>query len=232
MTAGTGREHGDRARFLAEARARLRVAPEPNRVHPPPAPPASVPSPFPLVVDPDDLPGTFTRIATDQGSEVHRAAGSVPDAAVVADLVERHGIRTAVCSAEAIARGVGELVSGLGVDVVEPTRGDVAAADLGITSAVAIVAATGSLVIDTSLAGSRLISLLPRVHLCVAPVDRLVPTPSDVWRRFTGHPERLPSNLVWISGPSRTGDIEQLLTIGVHGPVACAVVLTDSPAAG
>ncbi len=61
----------------------------------------------------------------------------------------------------------------------------------------------------------------------MAPVDLLVATPGEVWRRFTGHPERLPSNLVWVSGPSRTGDIEQLLTIGVHGPVACTVILTS-----
>jgi L-lactate dehydrogenase complex protein LldG len=48
--------------------------------------------------------------------------------------------------------------------------------------------------------------------------DQIVPTISEVLRPLTGHPERLPSNLVVVSGPSRTGDIEQLITLGVHGP--------------
>ena len=226
MADATGREHGDRARFLATARTRLRSARDENRVHPPPGRLGTVPSPAFLVVDPEDLPGTFARIATDQGSTVHLATGPVPDLDVLADLVKRHGIRTAVCS-EAAATAVGEQLRGLGVALPEPTPEAVASADLGVTSAVALVAATGSLVIDTGASGSRVISLLPRVHLCVAPVDLLVATPGEIWRRFTGHPERLPSNLVWVSGPSRTGDIEQLLTIGVHGPVACTVILTS-----
>ena len=227
MADAPGREHGDRARFLATARTRLRSAPDENRVHPPPAAPGTVPSPVFLVVDPDDLRGTFARIATDQGSTVHLAPGPGPDVDVLADLVERHGIRSAVCSAEAAATAVGEQLRELGVALPEPTPEAVAAADLGVTSAVALVAATGSLVIDAGVSGSRVVSLLPRVHLCVAPVDLLVATPGEVWRRFTGHPERLPSNLVWVSGPSRTGDIEQLLTVGVHGPVACTVILTS-----
>jgi L-lactate dehydrogenase complex protein LldG len=227
MADASGREHGDRARFLAAARTRLRSVPDENRVHPPPAAPDPVPSPVFLVVDPDDLPGTFARIATDQGSTVHLNPGPVPDVDVLVDLVERHGIRSAVCSAEAAATAVGEQLRDLGVALPTARPEAVAAADMGVTSAVALVAATGSLVIDAGVSGSRVTSLLPRVHLCVAPVDLLVATPGEVWRRFTGHPERLPSNLVWVSGPSRTGDIEQLLTVGVHGPVACTVILTS-----
>jgi L-lactate dehydrogenase complex protein LldG len=96
---------------------------------------------------------------------------------------------------------------------------------------VAAVAATGSLVLDCRDAGSRTVSLLPRVHLCVLPAGRVVAAPADVLRplgRAAGDPGALASNLVLVSGPSRTGDIEQLLTIGVHGPVAVHVVLLGS----
>jgi len=99
-------------------------------------------------------------------------------------------------------------------------------ADLGVTSAVAAVAATGSIVVSSAAARGRTASLLPRVHLCVVPVDRLVATPAEVLRGRT-HP---PSNLVFITGPSRTGDIEQVMTLGVHGPTAVHVIVTAAPA--
>ena len=87
-------------------------------------------------------------------------------------------------------------------------------------------AATGSLVFRAGVAGEPVVSLLPRVHLCVAPVDRLVAGTGEVFGPLTGHPAR--RRRTWcVTGPSRTGDIEQLLTVGVHGPVACTVILTS-----
>lgn len=59
-----------------------------------------------------------------------------------------------------------------------------------------------------------------------APADRVVASTADVLRTLGAHPDRLPSNLVLVTGPSRTGYIEQILTIGVHGPVAVHVVVT------
>ncbi len=98
------------------------------------------------------------------------------------------------------------------------------AADLGVTSCLAAVTATGSLAISSAVAGARWASLLPRVHLCVVPEGLLVGSPADVLRRFT--PEEPPPRGLWfVTGPSRTGDIEQLLTRGVHGPVAVEVLL-------
>jgi len=117
----------------------------------------------------------------------------------------------------------------VGVEVDEYTRERGAAADLGVTSAVAAIAATGSLVLESSAAGGRGASLLPRVHLCVLPAARLVASTADVLRPFSGGGGTLPSNLVLVTGPSRTGDIEQILTLGVHGPVAVEIVLTHPP---
>ena len=224
------REHGDRRAFLARARESLADGVTTNHVHEPPQPSGQAPRPEYLVVDADDLAGTFERIAADQGSVVHRCDGPAPTTELLAALVLEHALATAVCSAEPNATALAGSLQQLGVEILEPTLENVAAADLGITSAVAVVAATGSLVLDNAVADGRTVSLLPRVHLCTAPTDRIVATPADVWRTFTGHPELLPSNLVWVSGPSRTGDIEQLLTVGVHGPVTCIVILTESGA--
>lgn len=219
----TARETGDRGGFLGRLRARLAGGVPPNPVHPLPPPVGAVPAVVPRDLDGDDLVGTFERAATAVAATVHRAPAGGPPLDVLAGLVASAGIRRAVTSSEPEAVAAGEALAGLGVEVTPYDRDTGAAADLGVTGAVAAVAATGSVVVDAAVAGGRGASLLPRVHLCVVPVERLVATPGDVLRRLGG--TRPPSALVLVTGPSRTGDIEQLLTLGVHGPVAVHVVL-------
>jgi L-lactate dehydrogenase complex protein LldG len=224
-----GREHGDRAAFLGRIRARQGPPPVIGP-HPPPAPPEVVPEVAYVAldgVDPADpraLVPVFTAAARAAAAEVHGPDGDGADglAAVLAGLVEAHDVRRAVVSAEPEVRAAGALLEGVGVEVTpyDPVTG--AAADLGVTSAVAGIAATGSVVVDAAVAGGRGASLLPPVHVCLLPVDRLVATPSDVLRRG---PRPLPSNRVLVTGPSRTGDIEQIITLGAHGPIAVHVVL-------
>ena len=69
-----------------------------------------------------------------------------------------------------------------------------------------------------------------RRALCVVQVAALHPTPADVLRHLGDPGGGLPPSLVLVTGPSRTGDIEQLLTLGAHGPTALHVVLVlDGP---
>ena len=222
------REHGDRAGFLGTIRSRqgppLVVGP-----HQPPPPPEVVPEVRYHVLDDVVIDGTAAdpaALAPVFAAAARRAKATVHEGAdlgeVVAAIVEEHGVRRAVVSAEAETQAVRDLLEGLGVEVAhyDPVVG--AAADLGVTSAIAGVAATGSVVVDAAVAGGRGASLLPSVHLCILPVDRLVATPSDVLRRG---PRPLPSNRVLVTGPSRTGDIEQIITLGAHGPVAVHIAL-------
>ena len=76
--------------------------------------------------------------------------------------------------------------------------------------------------IDADRAGGRTACLLPRVQVCVLDRADLVPGTADVLRR----PRRpLPSHRVLVTGPSRTGDVEHILTVGAHGPVALHVLV-------
>ena len=230
--AEAGRETGDRHAFLATARQRLAGDIFTNPVHmPPPTPAAGAPVPLPGYrnLDPDDLVTTFAEAVAHAEGTCHVVGGEVPDD-LLDRLVAELGDRSVVTTPEPAALAVGRRLADRGVTVEEATVESAARAGLGVTGAVAAIAATGSLVLDSRAAGGRVASLLPTVHLCVASVNTLLPTPADVLRRLGSATDALPPSLVLVTGPSRTGDIEQLLTLGAHGPTALHVVLvTDGP---
>jgi L-lactate dehydrogenase complex protein LldG len=227
-TGPEGREHCDRQAFLAPARLRLGsgdVFVNPVHVPPPtPAPGEPVPRPRYMTVDPDDLVGTFVRTVEDTQAHCHVVAGEIP-AEMLDRLVDELDGRDVVVSDEPEAAAVGQQLAARGVTVREPTPEHAADAGLGVTSAVAGIAATGSLVLDSRRMGSRSACLLPPIHLCVLGVNNLLQTPGDALRGVASAGDALPSSLVLVTGPSRTGDIEQLITMGAHGPTALHVVL-------
>lgn len=227
-----GREVGDRAAFLAPARHRLAGDIFTNPVHvPPPTPAPGTPVPLPGYrnLDPDDLVATFAAAVAHAEGTCHISEGEVPDE-LLDRLADELAGRSAVTSVEPEAAAVGRRLADRGVPVSPATIETAAQAALGITGAAVAVAATGSVVLDSHRAGGRIASLLPTVHLCVVSVNTLVATPADVLRRLGSAGDALPSSLVLVTGPSRTGDIEQLLTLGAHGPTALhVVVVTDGP---
>jgi L-lactate dehydrogenase complex protein LldG len=217
-------ETGDRSAFLANARARLDGGIHLNPVHVPPTPTPVPPTVRFAALDPDDLVGTFVRMATEVDAVVHRVGPDEVGSTVVA-IARDHGVTTVVRTAELeVDEAADALVDAeVAVGAYTPELG--AAADLGLTGAVAGIAATGSVVLDASVAGSRGTGLLPPVHLCVLQADRIVATPADVLHPLSGG---LPSSLVLVGGPSRTGDVEQILTLGVHGPRHLHVLVVTS----
>ena len=98
------------------------------------------------------------------------------------------------------------------------------AADLGISVATYVVAETGTIVLASSLAEPRSVSLLPPVHIVLVEKKQILADLFDVFARFPATAE-LPSCLTLITGPSKTGDIELRLVTGVHGPGEVHVVL-------
>jgi L-lactate dehydrogenase complex protein LldG len=91
-------------------------------------------------------------------------------------------------------------------------------AALGVTPTLALVAESGTLVVGADISG-RSMSLLPPVHLVIATRDEFVADLETAFERIRQrYPVQLPSTLSWISGPSRTADIEKILVLGAHGP--------------
>ncbi len=106
-------------------------------------------------------------------------------------------------------------------------------AGAGITGANALVAETGSVMLVSNEGNARLASSLPPVHIIIAGIDKLVRNLSDATvmmealpRSATGQP--ISTYLSFISGPSRSADIELSLSLGVHGPRHVHVVLLDN----
>jgi L-lactate dehydrogenase complex protein LldG len=94
----------------------------------------------------------------------------------------------------------------------------------GITSADYCLSDTGTLVMLSTREEARMISLLPPVHIAVVPRARIL-TSLDELLTVLPKPAEQTSSMVLITGPSRTGDIEQFLVRGVHGPGEIHVVI-------
>ena len=105
------------------------------------------------------------------------------------------------------------------------------AAQVGITGVDWGIAETSTLVEVCTDDAVRLVSGLPRTHIGIlrasALVEKFTDAAAPLRRAFLDHPENC--SISFISGPSRTGDIEMILTLGVHGPErAHAIIIEDS----
>ena len=96
---------------------------------------------------------------------------------------------------------------------------DLAGCDVGISDCDALVAQTGSVVVTSRSAGGRALSVLPPHHVVLARREQLVPDlPAAFALLKSKYGAGYPSMISFITGPSRTGDIERILVLGAHGP--------------
>jgi len=111
---------------------------------------------------------------------------------------------------------------------VAPSSSDLFDIDIGITTAQAAIAETGTLVLDSSRERNRLISLVPPVHIAIVEAANLHSTLGETLAALQSDDEISPV-VTFITGPSRTADIELTLAIGVHGPQELYVIIYDGP---
>ena len=106
-------------------------------------------------------------------------------------------------------------------------------ATVGISGANVAIAETGTIMLVTNEGNADLTTTLPPVHIALFGIDKLVATLDDavaVLRMLprSGTGQLMTSYVNWITGPSRSADIEQSLTIGVHGPREMHCVILDN----
>ena len=97
-------------------------------------------------------------------------------------------------------------------------------AKFGISQAHWALADTGTLVLDSTAVEGRLVSTLTEIHIALLPTSAILPDMPELLTRM--HPDNS-SYIAMITGPSRTADIERVLTIGVHGPSRLIIVCVD-----
>ncbi|MFQ5872400.1 MAG: lactate utilization protein C, partial [Dehalococcoidia bacterium] len=105
------------------------------------------------------------------------------------------------------------------------------AAVLAITEVDYPFADTGSLVLLAGEHQSRLVSLLPPVHVALLKPSAIVPSMADLLPVLNAaareNPGRLSNCITFITGPSRTADIEKTLTVGIHGPTEVHLLILE-----
>jgi len=112
-------------------------------------------------------------------------------------------------------------------------KGRAEAADaVSITPAFAAIAETGTLVLTSGAERPTTLNLLPGTHIVVLRKDQVVGASEAVWAKLRAttseRGEAMPRTVNFISGPSRTGDIESILQLGAHGPVRLHVIIVES----
>lgn len=122
------------------------------------------------------------------------------------------------------------LARGLGLAEVRTDAGyvvnDLESCDAGITECEALVAQTGSVLVSAPSAGGRALSVLPPHHVVLARRNQMVPDLTAALQRVQEKfKDRMPSFLSFVTGPSRTGDIERILVLGAHGPKKLTILL-------
>jgi L-lactate dehydrogenase complex protein LldG len=109
---------------------------------------------------------------------------------------------------------------------IAPNAQDIFRFDVGISTAQAAIAETGTLVLDSTRERHRLVSLVPPVHIAIIRASQIYRTLGEVLTLIRVTKQVSPA-LTFITGPSRTADIELTLAIGVHGPQELYVIIDE-----
>lgn len=174
-----------------------------------------------------ELAQLFLRNARRNGAEV--ASGTLAD---LEDFLRSQlaNARRAVVSGFAPEspelRLIKRLIESHGISLVSWSPGDVATATVGITAVEAAVAATGTILLVFGKGRPRTPSLLPATHIAIVRTDKVLPDIGSALDQLANLSDI--SGAVFVSGPSKTADIEMTLVTGVHGPGRLAVFVLQT----
>ena len=168
----------------------------------------------------DDLPRRFSEQALKLASDVARAETLAEVPGVVAQYLRQHKLPNRGVCWPALApydwRSAGIELQARGA------RGDDM---LGITGVFVGIAETGTLMLLSGPDTPATVSLLPETHIAVLDAKRIVASMEQAWDRLRLERGALPRAINFVSGPSRTADIEQTVTLGAHGPYRVLIVI-------
>lgn len=175
-----------------------------------------------------ELAARFERELARVGGAVRRVDGPAGLAAEITRFLEESGARTLVAFERAAFAGLGleALLDSpaLATPSAPDFRARAAAADAGLSIADLGVAASGSMLFSATPDRPRATTLLPGSHVAILRASAIVPDLAAAFRALAARGPAASSS-IFVTGPSRTSDIENDLTLGVHGPAAVTVFL-------
>jgi L-lactate dehydrogenase complex protein LldG len=160
-------------------------------------------------------------------TDLRLVAGAKEAAETLASLRDEHRWTAAAAHHHPL---LDRVVPALGIETLyaeqHPDPKSLERCSVGITACDALVAQTGSILLTARSAGGRALSVLPPHHVVIAQADQLVPDlPEAFDLLYSRYGNRYPSFATFITGPSRSGDIERILVLGAHGPRNLTVIL-------
>ncbi len=174
----------------------------------------------------------ITAVETDLGEWIIQLAGERPSH-LIAPAIHKTREEIAALFAKVVGHPVSDDTASLVAIAREELRGSFLKADIGITGGNILIADTGTLVLVTNEGNADLATSLPAVHIAVVGVEKVVPSLDDaaavlklLARSATG--QKISTYTQFITGPSRSADIELKTQIGVHGPKELHFVLIDN----
>lgn len=179
----------------------------------------------------EDLFKSFKEKAEALTVKVIRAASKEEAEKIIVGEIKEAGVKKAVSVPMQIvdAQAIQEAAKGDGIEIsLELDRERIEQAEFGISEFDLGIAELGTIVQDADSVQKRLVSMLPPTHLAVIPTKAIVATFADslevIEKVYNGNPSNF---IAFITGPSKTADIERVLTIGVHGPGRLIIVCVD-----
>jgi len=171
----------------------------------------------------------FARNADALKAEFFQATTADDVVRQLAELARENNWKRVATHAHPLAAGVAEKLS-LSLPPLFTAPGypvaELEQCDAAITGCDALVAQTGSVMVSAPGAGGRALSVLPPHHIVLARRGQMVPDLTAAFRRARElYAPDWPSFLSFITGPSRTGDIERILVLGAHGPKRLTIFL-------
>ncbi|MBP2627085.1 MAG: lutC 2 [Firmicutes bacterium] len=183
----------------------------------------------------EQLFSEFEKRATGAATELFRVKTAIEAREIVANLAKFTNAKKVVTVESPLqeAAGICEELKSLGLQVYnEPT--DIAehaeTADIGISTVEFGIAESGSVCMDGYAFESRLVSMLPPIHIVFMNSSNIVLGITEAFEVISKVYDN--GYISFITGPSRTSDIERVLTIGVHGPSRFVLIAIDEEVAG
>jgi L-lactate dehydrogenase complex protein LldG len=188
--------------------------------------PGSGPSPKRGQVVGDERKGLFVRMALQAAASIEQASSRAEVPGLVKSYLSQHNLPAeARLAPDPRITGLDWASQPLLTTSVGGTDGS---HPISVTSAFAGIAETGTIALTSGAPSPTLLNFLPETHIVVMDAKDLAGTYEELWARLKQqYGEAMPRTLNLVTGPSRSGDIEQTILMGAHGPKRLHIILVD-----